>query len=128
MSLDPESSQVILKTMKPHSMLILGAMVATCLREIPTAQGQGAPDVIWEAVTPSGLANSIQGVGWSPSVSGQMAFGSTDRWLRTRQAENGSLIYSVLQPQRSGNANQTIYAYGLMRAPPWWRTHPRRLK
>src|SRR5438093_951847 len=96
--------------MKPHSMLIAGAVAAACLREIPTAHGQGAPDVVWEAVTPSTLANSIQGVGWSPSASGQVAFGSTDRWLRTRQAENGALIYSVLQPHRSGNADQTIYS------------------
>jgi WD40 repeat protein len=56
------------------------------------------------------LANSIQGVGWSPSVSGLVAFGSTDRWLRTRQADNGALVYSVLQPHRSGNADQAIYS------------------
>jgi WD40 repeat protein len=96
--------------MKPQAMLILGAVAVTCFQNTPTAQGQGAPDVVWEAVTPNTLANSIQGVGWSPSVSGQVAFGSTDRWLRTRRADNGSLIYSVLQPHRSGSANQTIYS------------------
>src|SRR6185503_8105568 len=47
---------------------------------------------------------------WSPSVSGNVAFGSTDRWLRTRQADNGSVVYSVLQPHRSGSVNQTIYS------------------
>src|ERR1043165_6440109 len=94
--------------MKPQSMVIVGTVAAACLREGPPAQGQGAPDIVWEAATPSALANSIQGVGWS--VSGQVAFGSTDRWLRTRQAENGALIYSVLQPHRSGGANQTIYS------------------
>jgi WD40 repeat protein len=91
-------------------MLIVSAVAAACLRQVPAVQGQGAPDVVWEAVTPSTLANSIQGVGWSPSVSGQVAFGSTDRWLRTRQSDNGSLVYSVLQPHRSGSANQTIYS------------------
>jgi WD40 repeat protein len=96
--------------MKPGSTLILAALVAACLREVPTAQGQGAPDVVWEAVTPSTLANSIQGVGWSPAGSGQVAFGSTDRWLRTRDATNGVLAYAVLQPIRSGGANQTIYS------------------
>src|SRR5262245_53955764 len=96
--------------MKPQAMLLLGAVAVTCFRNAPTAQGQGAPDVVWEALTPNTLANSIQGVGWSPSVSGQVAFGSTDRWLRTRRADNGSLIYSVLQPHRSGSANQTIYS------------------
>jgi len=95
--------------MKPCSVLILG-MVVTCFREVPQVQGQSAPDIVWEAVTPSGLANSIQGVGWSPNPSGQVAFGSTDRWLRTRQADNGLLLDSILQPIRSGSANQTIYS------------------
>jgi WD40 repeat protein len=91
-------------------MLILSAVVATCFRAVPPVQGQAAPDIVWEAVTPSGLANSIQGVGWAPNASGQVAFGSTDRWLRTRQAENGSLVNAVLQPHRSGTADQTIYS------------------
>ena len=30
--------------------------------------------------------------------------------MRTRNASNGSLVYSVLQPHRSGGANQTIYS------------------
>ena len=30
--------------------------------------------------------------------------------MRTRNATNGALIYSVLQPHRSGGANQTIYS------------------
>src|ERR1041384_5403998 len=96
--------------MKPNSMLVLAAVAAACLRAIPAAQGQGAPDVVWEAFTPNTLANSVQGVGWSPSASGQLAFGSTDRWLRTRQANDGALICSALQPIRSGGADQTIYS------------------
>src|ERR1051325_2298494 len=96
--------------MKPHAMLVLGAVAVTCFQKGPMAHGQSAPDVVWEAVTPNTLANSIQGVGWSPSASGNVAFGSTDRWLRTRQAGHGSLVYPVLQPHRSGSANQTIYS------------------
>src|SRR4030095_5542702 len=96
--------------MKPRSMFVLTAVTVACLREIPNAHGQGAPDVIWEVVTPNTLANSIQGGGWSPEAPGQVAFGSTDRWLRTRQTDNGALIYSILQPHRSGGADQTIYS------------------
>ncbi|HMJ65876.1 MAG TPA: WD40 repeat domain-containing protein [Candidatus Binatia bacterium] len=96
--------------MKARLTVIFGAVMAVCLREVPSVQAQGAPDVVWEAVTPNTLANSIQGVGWSPSLSGAVAFGSTDRWLRTRRADNGALVYSVLQPHRSGSANQTIYS------------------
>jgi WD40 repeat protein len=70
----------------------------------------GAPDVVWEVATPSGLANSIVGIGWSPATAGPVALGSTDRWVRTRQAGNGTLIYSVLQPIRSGSADQTIFS------------------
>jgi WD40 repeat protein len=95
--------------MKPYSMISLSA-VALCLRGVSMVHGQGAPDIVWEAVTPSGLANSIQGVGWSLIDSGQVAFGSTDRWMRTRRADTGALVYSVLQPHRSGNADQTIYS------------------
>src|SRR5258705_10350900 len=90
-------------------MLILSVVVAS-FREVSPVQGQGAPDIVWEAVTPSGLANRIQGVGWSPNASGQVAFGSTDRWMRTRQADNALLVYSVLQPIRSGSADQTLYS------------------
>jgi WD40 repeat protein len=96
--------------MKPFSVLILGTVAVTCFREVPPVQAQGAPDIVWEAATPSGLANSIQGVGWAPIASGQVAFGSTDRWLRTREAGNGALAYSVLEPHRSGGADQTIYS------------------
>ena len=65
---------------------------------------------MWEAPTPSGLGNSIQGVGWTPSTSARVAFGSTDRWVRTRQTGSGALVYSVLQPHHAGSANQTIYS------------------
>ena len=95
--------------MRRRFILIL-SLATICVREVPTAQGQGAPDVAWEEVTPNTLGNSIQGVDWSPSVSGNVAFGSTDRWVRTRQATDGALVYSVLQPHRSGDANQTIYS------------------
>jgi WD40 repeat protein len=95
--------------MKPHSTLML-ALAVSCFREVPQVQGQGAPDIVWEAVTPSGLANSIQGVGWSSNPPGQVVVGSTDRWMCTRQADNGFLLYSVLQPHRSGSADQTIYS------------------
>jgi hypothetical protein len=71
---------------------------------------QETPNVVWEMPTPSSLGNSIQGVGWAPGTSARVAFGSTDRWVRTRQAGNGALIYSVLQPHRSGNADQTIFS------------------
>jgi WD40 repeat protein len=96
--------------MKPHAILLLGVVATAHLRSVPTVHAQGSPDVIWEISTPSGLANSVQGVDWSPSPSGEVAFGSTDRWLRTRRPDNGSLVYSVLQPHRSGSANQTIYS------------------
>ena len=96
--------------MKLTSIAALTAVGAMCVCNVPTALAQGAPDVVWMAVTPSGLGNSIQGVGWSPSISGPVAVGSTDRWVRTRQAGNGALVYSVLQPHRSGSADQTIYS------------------
>ena len=66
--------------------LISMVLLAILLGGISIGFGQGAPDVVWEVPTPNGLANSVVGVGWAPGVSGQVAMGSTDRWLRTRQA------------------------------------------
>jgi len=90
--------------MKLKPVLVL---VAVFLRSSLFA---AAPDVVWQVPTPSMLANSIQGVGWSPGTSGRVAFGSTDRWVRTRRATTGVLLFSVLQPIRSGGADQTIYS------------------
>src|SRR4051812_2069561 len=96
--------------MKLYSISFLAALTATCLSGVSSAFAQGAPNIVWEVPTPNGLANSVIGVGWSPGTSGQVAVGSTDRWMRTRQASNGALIYSVLQPQHSSGADQTIYS------------------
>jgi WD40 repeat protein len=76
----------------------------------PAVVWAGAPQIVWEAPTPSSLANSAQGIDWAPGTVGRVAVGSTDRWVRARQASNGALIYSVLQPHRSGSANQTLYS------------------
>jgi WD40 repeat protein len=84
--------------------------VTICLSALSSLFAQGAPNIVWEAPTPNGLANSIIGAGWAPALTGQVAVGSTDRWMRTRQSGNGALIYSVLQPQHSSGADQTIYS------------------
>jgi WD40 repeat protein len=96
--------------MRRRAIPILAALGAAALLGAPSALAQVAPDVVWEAPTPSGLANSVQGVAWSPGASARIAVGSTDRWVRTRQAASGALAYSVLQPHRSGSANQTVYS------------------
>lgn len=93
-----------------RSVSFLSALTAICLGGISQAFAQSSPDVVWEAPTPNGLANSIVGVGWAPGPSGQVAMGSTDRWLRTRQASNGQIIYSILGPQHSRGGDQTIYS------------------
>ena len=64
--------------------LASAALAVFCLRGISSAFAQGAPDIVWEAPTPSVLANSILGVGWAPGTAGRVAYGSTDRWLGWR--------------------------------------------
>jgi WD40 repeat protein len=96
--------------MRRISISFLAALAPLGLCGISSLSAQVAPDIVWEVPTPSGLANSIQGVGWAPGPSGRVAVGSTDRWVRTRQASNGALLYSVLQPHRSGSADQTVYS------------------
>src|SRR6266542_1845150 len=88
--------------MKPCSMLILSVVFVMCFREVPPVQGQGAPEIIWEAATPSGLANSIQGVGWSPIPSERVAFGSTDRCRKSLGSDLD--IRHLSRPQRGKGA------------------------
>jgi len=96
--------------MKPNSLAAFTTVGAILLCGSLRAFAQEEPNVVWEMPTPSGLANSIKGAGWAPGTSARVAFGSTDRWVRVRQAGNGALVYSVLQPHRSGTADQTIYS------------------
>ena len=93
--------------MRLHSSFVVVGIF--CLGGVSSVSGQGAPAIVWEVPTPNSLANSILGVGWSPGT-GRVAVGSTDRWVRARQASNGALVYSVLQPIRSGGADQTVYS------------------
>ena len=88
---------------------VLTGLAVISLRFISASFAQGAPDIVWEVPTPNGLA-SIVGVGWAPGVSGQVAMGSTDRWLRTREAADGKLNYSIPGPQQSRGGDQTIYS------------------
>ena len=96
--------------MKKRTISFWAALAALSLRGIPSVFAQGAPDIVWEVPTPNGLANSIVGVGWAPGSAGQVAMGSTDRWLRTRQAASGALNYSILGPQHSRGGDQMIYS------------------
>jgi WD40 repeat protein len=96
--------------MRRTAIFVLTVLTALGLRGASPALAQGALAVAWEMATPSGLANSILGVGWSPGAPARVAVGSTDRWVRTRDAGNGALIYSVLQPHRAGSADQTLFS------------------
>jgi WD40 repeat protein len=94
--------------MNRHRIRALGLLLGITLTTVAFAQG--APQVLWEVPTPSGLANSVQGIDWSPGAGTRVAVGSTDRWVRTRAAGNGAQVLAVLQPHRSGGADQTVYS------------------
>lgn len=96
--------------MTKRTISFLAALAVTVWCGFTSALAQGAPDVVWEVPNPNGLANSIVGVGWAPGSVGQVAMGSTDRWLRARQAADGTLVYSILGPQHSRGGDQTIYS------------------
>jgi WD40 repeat protein len=93
--------------MRKNSIWFLALFSVIALSGISTGFAQ---EVVWEVPNPTGFSNTIVGVGWAPGVSGQVAMGSTDRWLRTRQATSGALIYSILGPQHSSGGDQTIYS------------------
>jgi WD40 repeat protein len=94
------------RAMKPGSRSLLCAALSILAAPVSA----DAPQVVWEAPTPNSLANSLQGIGWAPGTVPRVAVGSTDRWVRARKAGNGVLVYSVLQPHRSGSANQVEYS------------------
>jgi WD40 repeat protein len=73
------------------------------------AEAQGAPNVVWQDPTPGLLANTVQALAWSP-VADQLAVGSDDRWFRMRQASDGALLYSVLEPQHSNGPGRILFS------------------
>lgn len=83
--------------------------IALTLGTVSRSRAQGAPDIVWEAPTPSGLGNHIDAVAW-PAAGGSLAVGSSDRWLRSRRASDGGLIYSVLEPHRSGGVARLLFS------------------
>ncbi|KGQ18094.1 WD-repeat protein [Lysobacter dokdonensis DS-58] len=95
--------------MNTHRHLVHG-LLAFSLVMGAAAHAQSAPQIVWSAPTPNGLANSIVGVAWAPGSGARVAVGSTDRWVRARAASNGALAWSVLQPHRSGTADQVVYS------------------
>lgn len=93
--------------MKTMHQLYLGLLLAGGVAGV---QAQSAPQIVWSVPTPSGLSNSIVGVGWSPA-GGRVAVGSTDRWVRARTASSGALQWSTLQvPIGSRTADQVIFS------------------
>ena len=95
--------------MNTHRQLIQAALLLS-LAVGAAVHAQSSPQIVWSAPTPNGLANSIVGVAWSPGTGARVAVGSTDRWTRARASSNGALAWSVLQPHRSGTADQVVYS------------------
>jgi WD40 repeat protein len=60
----------------------------------------GPPPVLWSASNPGGLAASVGAVAWSPSGT-LVASGLSERNVRIRQASNGQLLSTILQPRHS---------------------------
>lgn len=93
--------------MTPHRSILALALGLTLSFGL---HAQTAPQIVWSVPTPSGLSNSIVGVGWAPA-NGRVAVGSTDRWLRARSSATGALQWSTLQvPIGSGTVDQTIFS------------------
>lgn len=91
-------------------MLTAIAIALTVATTAHQARAQGAPDVVWEVATPSGLGNHVGAVAWAPGGGSSVAVGSSDRWMRQRRASDGGLTYSILQPHRSGGVSQLLYS------------------
>lgn len=89
--------------------LISGLIAAAASLGGMAVAAQNAPDVVWQVPTPSGLSNSVMAVGWSP-FGDTVSVGSTDRWFRLRDSNDGTLEYSVLEPQHSQGPGRIAYS------------------
>jgi WD40 repeat protein len=87
------------------------ALVSASLLVFATTAGiasAGPPSVVWLAPNPGMLATNASAAAWSPSGA-TVATGLADRWMRIRQASNGTQTVAILQPHRSGGvANLTF--------------------
>jgi WD40 repeat protein len=71
------------------------------------AYAQGAPDVVWQVPTPNGVANRVTAVAFT-ETGDSLVVGSSDRFLRARNAESGAQLYAVLEPHRSGGVVRVL--------------------
>src|SRR5689334_2519010 len=72
------------------------------------AASAAAPQVVWIATNPGGIATSAGAVAWSPAGA-DVATGLNDRWMRMRRASDGAQTFAILQPKNSnGVANLTF--------------------
>ena len=92
------------------SFRALALIVAIWCSGISLGFGEGAPNIVWEVPTPSGLANSIVGVGWAPGSRWAGRDGLDRSLVAHAPGWSGALSYSILGPQHSRGGDQTIYS------------------
>jgi WD40 repeat protein len=87
------------------------------------------PTIAWSKANPGGLAGSVGGVAWSPNGA-LVASGLSERNLYIRNASDGSLVRSILQPQRSRgvirlqfSSDSKFLAVGNAAATAQWRVY-----
>ena len=80
------------------SSALVGGLIATLLAA--SVAVAAAPTVVWSKPNPSSLAGHVGGTAWAPSGT-LVASGLSDRWVYIRNASNGSLVRSILQPPHS---------------------------
>ena len=88
-----------------RSVRLVFTLVSATLLLLATTAGvasaQGAPQIVWVAPNPGGIATSGGAAAWSPSGT-VVATGLLDRWMRMRRASDGAQTIAILQPHRSG--------------------------
>jgi WD40 repeat protein len=92
---------------------VFALVSASLLLLLTTAAGASAeaPAVVWVAPNPGMLATNASAAAWSPSGT-TVATGLADRWMRIRQASNGTQTVAILQPHRSGGVANLTFSNG----------------
>ena len=106
---------------------VAGAVVAALLSAAVVLAGP--PTITWSKANPGGIAGHVGAVAWSPNGA-LVASGLSDRNVYIRNAADGSLVRSILQPHRSNgvirlqfSSDSQFLAVGNSSGTAQWRVH-----
>jgi hypothetical protein len=95
--------------MRHRFMLSMLAVAISAVFATTNVALASAPTVIWSAPDSGGLGASVGAVAWSADGT-LVVSGMSDRNLRVRQASNGQVVSTILQPPKSRGVIRALFS------------------